>query len=91
MTVWAGDRAPVAESWEINDRPEAECKANARLIAAAPELLDALKAMLALFDKNHALSRFDWGESSLRAEDIRELNELPGLAHRAVAKAEGRQ
>ena len=65
-----------------------EQEANARLIAAAPELLEAAKAALALFDKNHALSRFNWGTSGLRAEDIRELNELPGRIHAAIGKAE---
>ena len=53
------------------------------------QLLTALKAALALFDKNHALSRFNWGASGLRAEDIRELNELPGTIRAAIAKAEG--
>ncbi len=64
-------------------------RANANLIAAAPDLLETLKACLALFAKDHALDRFDWGKSALRAEDIRELNELPSAIRRAIFKAEG--
>ena len=41
------------------------------------EPLDTLKACLLLFEKDHALDRFDWSKSFLRAQDIRELNELP--------------
>jgi hypothetical protein len=63
--------------------------ADARLIAAAPDLYDALESALALFDADHALSRFDWGSSFLRAGDIRELNELPGIIRAALAKARG--
>lgn len=52
------------------------------------ETLEALKAAYALFDKDHALSRFDWGKSFLRAQDIRELNETPLLIGRVIAKLE---
>ena len=37
----------------------------------------ALEACHALFEKDHAIDRVDWGKSFFRAEDIRELNELP--------------
>jgi hypothetical protein len=52
------------------------------------ELLVALKAAQMLFAKDPALDRFDWGKSFLRAQDIRELNELPFTINRAIAKAE---
>jgi hypothetical protein len=52
------------------------------------DLLSACKCALALFDKDHALSRFDWGASALRAHDIRELNELPKILRTAIQKAE---
>jgi len=60
-----------------------------RLFAAAPEMLEALKLAYDLFAKDHALSRFNWGASGLRAEDIRELNETPGKILAAIRKAEG--
>jgi hypothetical protein len=50
-------------------------------------ILQVLEEAAALWEDNHALSRFDWGRSGLRAEDIRELNELPGKIHRAIAVA----
>ena len=40
-------------------------------------LESACKLALALFAKDHAIDRFDWGNSCLRAQDIRELNETP--------------
>lgn len=65
-------------------------EANARLIAAAPELLEALKLAGDLFAANHAISQLDWGKSALRAEDIRELNEVPLAIRAAIRKVEGR-
>jgi hypothetical protein len=54
-----------------------ECLANARLIAAAPDLLDALRTLLPqISDRPEAASAFP-------DEDL-----APGLA--AIAKAEGR-
>lgn len=35
-----------------DERPEAECEANARLIAAAPEMLEALKRVTGYFMKS---------------------------------------
>jgi hypothetical protein len=66
-------------------------KANGDLIAAAPELYEALEICLLLFAKDHAIDRFDWGKSGLRAEDIRELNEVPLKIRAAMAKARGEQ
>lgn len=54
---------------------------------ASSELYEALKKCWALFLPDHAISRFNWGKSALRAEDIRELNELPGLIRAALLKA----
>ena len=65
-------------------------EANARLIAAAPDLLEACKLALDLFAKGHAIDSFDWGRSILKAENIRELNETPGKLRLAIEKAEGR-
>lgn len=44
-----GGLLPVARLlWPTDDRTEAETEANARLIAAAPEMLEALEAVAAL-------------------------------------------
>ena len=53
------------------------------------EMLETLKHCLELFGEGHALSRFNWGASFLRAEDIRELNELPGAIADVIKRAEG--
>ena len=44
VAIWGSDGSVVADAWESNDRPDKECEANARLIAAAPDLLAALKS-----------------------------------------------
>jgi hypothetical protein len=62
--------------------------ANATLIAAAPEMLMALKAVLVMVEK--ALPKFNWGASALDAQAIRLLNETPGHVRRAILKAEGK-
>jgi len=62
--------------------------ANARLIAAAPKILDALKLVLNLWGKDHALDHFNWAASALTAENFRELNELPFTIREAIAAAE---
>lgn len=59
-----------------------------RELAAAEELLAAAKLTNAMFDKGHAISRFNWRVSPLRAEDIRELNEVPLRLARAIAAIE---
>jgi hypothetical protein len=41
----SGDTAPIADVWAHNAL-ESECKANAALIAAAPDLLEALNAVM---------------------------------------------
>lgn len=56
--------------------------------AVEVSVTDVLKECLALFDKDHAIDRFDWAKSALRAQDIRELNELPGKIRAALRKAE---
>jgi len=68
---------------------EKEMEANAKLIAAAPEMLAALEEAFQLFAIGHALDHFNWSASSLRAEDIRELNELPCKIAQVIQKAKG--
>lgn len=77
----AGERAARLER-EDQLREALECKR---------ELLEALKLAGNLFAANHAISQFDWGRSVLRAEDIRELNEVPLAIRAAIARAEGGQ
>ena len=54
---------------------------------AHDELVKALKLAHAMFKKGHCLSRFDWGRSALRGEDIAELNEVPLAISAALAAA----
>lgn len=53
----------------------AETEANARLIAASPDLLKACKEMLDMWHR--AANEFDWGKSALSGETIRLMNEVP--------------
>lgn len=66
-------RCPVAEVWGLTEK---EAEANARLIAAAPDLLDACKAALEHMEKT-------WFTWSLPSEKLRDR-----LAE-AVVKATG--
>lgn len=47
-----------------------------------------LRKCLALFDKGHAIDRFNWGASALTGDNIRELNELPGKIREALEETE---
>jgi hypothetical protein len=58
-----------------------------RLRALNAELVAALKRSIRLFDE--ALPKFDWGRSALDANAIKLLNEVPGEARAALAKAKG--
>lgn len=60
-------------------------RANARLIAAAPDLLEALKAYNALMD--NLWKAVPWGKTF--GLDIAALNLVPMRAKAAIAKAEG--
>ena len=69
-------------------RPNAEqSEANARLIAAAPDLLEALRALKSAFDA--FTEDANWGASALRADTIRQVNDAPFIVSRAIAKALG--
>ena len=60
--------------------PDDEMKANARLIAAAPELLEALEGMLAIDQENHQ-----------RGHDDDDVCKEVQTARAAIAKAKGEQ
>jgi hypothetical protein len=69
----------LIDTEEDEDSPEAEeDKANARLIAAAPDLLAACQNFLALY-----------GECDMQPED--ECHKLRVMMDRAIAKAEGKE
>ncbi len=57
---------------------EDECRANARLIAAAPELLDALQSIADCCDEEHAARDYASRQTEIR-----------GIARAAIAKAGG--
>ena len=59
---------------------------NARLIAAAPDLLDAAKQMQGLMD--NLWKAVPWGKTAGLRADL--LNEAPLALQQAIAKAEGR-
>ena len=69
-------RVYVAKAWMTDG--EEEC-ANARLIAASPEIFSALKALL------------DWGREHLSPVHDPEAHALLVNAHQAIANAEGRK
>lgn len=80
--------SPKLEKMAASTRTEAEARANASLIAAAPELLEAVKEVLFWCEDdvnlvlNRPIDREDWvGVLRSRARFLRA----------AVAKAEGRE
>lgn len=81
IAVSANDRRAIALTGLEGDKDEAESRANARLIAAAPELLAALKQI-----------RADWAAigDERQAPDEINVNEHWDAVDAAIAKAEGR-
>jgi len=74
--IFAGRNTHVAKL--ITDElPESEQEANARLIAAAPDLLAAAEALVEFADSNNRINLTG------------KLAEAVGLARAAIAKAEG--
>lgn len=49
-------------------------------------LTEAVMAAAGMFQKGHCLEHFNWGASALTADDIRELNEVPGKLSAALSK-----
>jgi len=74
---------PIVRVWGV----DSEAQERARLISAAPELLEALTETLAAFEA--FASEVDWGKSFLQAATIRAANEAPGRARAAISKATG--
>ena len=94
----------MSEKWTQEERSAAEsyawgCQTGGKrpvtlleveLACQRNRALVALKAALDLFAEGHAIDRFDWGKSFLQADNIRELNELPGQLRAAIATCEGK-
>ena len=72
-----GDQIAWVESHQVG---EERARANARLIAAAPDLLAALRAMLA---SPAGVAR------PLSGDEVRSLSDAVSLARAAIAKATG--
>ncbi len=70
-----GAKIATVETW-IGKAESIECDANADLIAAAPELLEALKAMVAIWEGPRELAALRFAKSVIDARD-------------AIAKATG--
>ena len=61
-------------------------KDDAQIIAAAPDMLQALKRMNSLYLM--MMKQCNLADSALSGECIMEMNEAPGQAVKAIAKAE---
>lgn len=83
MTICGGRRAPVAFAVEPNAFRDGEIEANARLIAAAPELLEALKAAIGALEFSQDYHRDLGNEDQAFAADRLDA------ARSAIARAQG--
>lgn len=81
----------VADCQSGNFHPEdqAECEANARLISAAPELLEGLKDLFAMMDEGLIVRNTDNDHKSSWALDALIFTKRMKKAYDAIAKAEG--
>jgi hypothetical protein len=79
IEIWGGEKNEVVVAWRGFDGLERDASlANARLIAAAPDLLEALKALRLQALQSPDLRQTDWGQEALNT------------ANAAIAKAESR-
>jgi hypothetical protein len=63
--------------------------ADAHLIAAAPDMYDALEELLDALDAFSGC--VDWGKTALSAAAIMKMNQAPNAAGKALRKARGEQ
>lgn len=85
--IVAPDGEVVCQLWSKREEDYENAEANGRLIAAAPDLLEALKAMDDLIEK--LWGAVPWGKTFNLP--VAELNAAPLQAKRAIAKAEGKK
>ncbi len=81
--VFAADGYAVADATVYHRNHDDQHIANARLIAAAPELLEALETMVAYSDKLIADGHYDYREPRVQ--------ELYDMCAAVIAKATGAQ
>ncbi len=84
--VFDGDDSPIAHIDPQEEQPSQTVEANARLIAAAPELLAALKALLAPGIGTYADAE---GFAELLRSDDDDTKAAIDAARAALAKATG--
>jgi hypothetical protein len=85
VELWASSVADELADFEPETETEIEAATNARLIAAAPELLDALREFSAADTVNMAASDYRTGNG-----DFALLRRAAAKARAIIAKAEGR-
>lgn len=88
VDIWGADRVGLRLGFlnTSNEQSRKEGLANARLIAAAPELLDALTRMLKQFPADSDLYAAGWDSSA-----INEACDAYDAARAAVRKATGEE
>lgn len=84
-TIYAGRNTHICVVSTRNGLSLPELEANAKLIAAAPDLLEALVNMNALYEA--MMEDVNHGASCYNAETLQAMNEVPILAKRVIAKA----
>lgn len=87
FTRIGNDADTVLSAADPEDELLAINEADLRLIAAAPELLEALNGMIEMFDA--VSKKINWGKSFLGANEISKMNNAPIEARVAIAKAKG--
>lgn len=87
-TIYSDDGEIIAHVYQSikSNKSKMEGHANARLFAAAPDLLKALKEMMALYED--ILKSNNIGKMCF--QNYARLNEAPSLTRQAIAKAEGK-
>lgn len=84
-----GEFAGIVAEMPINTYPTAVQVANARLVAAAPDLLEAARAIAAMADVLRAGSHTPTMLNATRHKIMRDAARAADKARAAIAKAEG--
>lgn len=81
--------SPIAEVYPLGSDPRPEAEANARLIAAAPEMLDALKLIKSMFEDGRIVRNIkNDGEPGWMLKMLHFVRELQTICL-AIDKADG--